>query len=391
MGKNVDRRRRRGRDILLWTGGLFLLIQITAGVLIDRCGLRIRFPYAAKALTRLQEASKPPQIITFGSSRTGSAIFSSILEVELHHLTGDTSVQVFQAAVPGGDLTTTDFLLEQILKMGVRPRLAVIEISPENLATHNHWMTEHVRRQVTWANTPSYLFDILWNDQLSRWLRTRFVPLSIHRYQICAEAERLWREGWQHWSREYALDCGWSTTGMASGHNRSLTPEGSVRLQTWTKSAQQAPGGTTAASKNFGPAEIAASRAGAQDVYRWLRNYHIGGLPAASLERVLQRCQEHDILPLFVLTPIVQAQREVYTPEIEQAFRAHLDCLRARYLFYVADYRDCLADHYLMDNHHLTEAGGAAFSTLFAREVLVPQWRDLLQRHNGTAQLTSND
>src|SRR5205807_2481173 len=108
----------------------------------------------AKVLTQLRERGWSADVVAFGSSRFLCGLNEGVAISQLRQFSQDNSVFVYRAAVPAGDLTTSDYLLQHLLKMGARPRVAIIEISPEFLNASNDWFPEHLRRQVTWDNTP---------------------------------------------------------------------------------------------------------------------------------------------------------------------------------------------------------------------------------------------
>jgi hypothetical protein len=385
MGQRVSRMRRRGRRALLWAGAVFLVVQMTAGLLIDRYGLRVRFPYAAKELAVLRERDRAPDVVAFGSSRFLTAVNPGIGEGELHRLTGDASVTFFCAAVPGGDLATSDYLLEQMLKLGIRPRVVVVEISPEFLAGNNEWICEHLRRQLTWNNLPVYLSQALYEQRYTAFVNSRIVPLCLHRYELWKETARLWDVGWERWRRDYCLSERLARTSeppadAPDGRDRcraalqhSGLSAGCRRL--WTAQVPPRAGWDPSAMNPRGEPIGQASIEGTDIIRHWLRHYEIGGLAAAALERLLARCHHHGIVPVLVVPPFASVQRALYTDDINHRFDAHLERLRQRYPFALGDLRGCLPDDRLVDNHHVSDAGAEDFTVILTREMLAPLWR----------------
>jgi len=204
MATRTRCRRSRGRSVLLWGVALFLLLQLAVSVVVDRYGMPVRLPEAVADLLPLASRPELADVIVLGSSR-------SYLGIDPQHATQDLSqcigkpVNVFRAAIFAGDLPTEEYMLQRVLALGGRPRIALIEISPEFLARHNDWMLEHIRRQVTWENSPIYLPQIIHESKIGPYLRGRCLPLYAYRLPLWQEAQRLWMTGWAGWMQAYRL------------------------------------------------------------------------------------------------------------------------------------------------------------------------------------------
>ncbi len=294
---------------------------------------------------------------------------------------------VFNAAVPAGDLVVSDYLLERMLKMGVRPRIAIVEISPENLSDRNRWLRDHLRRQVTWDEVPHYVTEIVQAGHTASLLASLFTPLSIHRYHVCKEVARLTCEDWNGWTRPFVLSADLNQTaepkrddtpaprtcieilracGLDTGccqHRSPLIPAS----PDWNPATHTAPNGT--------PLDVAMAT-GVSGYRDWLRNYTIGGVSAEALERLLQRCHRHGIVPVLVVPPVVKAQEVLHTDDVCRRFFAHLETLRANYPFGLVDCRGSLPDQCFADNHHANEEGQSLFTDLVARDILTPVWQE---------------
>lgn len=387
MGKRVGSMRRRGRRTILWGVAIFIVVQLTASVLIDRYGLRIRFPQAAAVLGELEARGGSPDIIAFGSSRTIRGLAASTAEKKLREVTGDVGVTVFKAAVPAGDLTVTDFMLDQMLKIGVQPRVAVIEISPEFLNANNEWMNEHLRRQIIWTNTPQCWGQILKENRLIAYVKNRTLPLFLHRHQLIKEGARLWDEGWSGWSADYRLSGFLAATPEPEPAANSPRPNlsllklgnpGDLCHKYTNPPATPAPGDSPGLVGSL--PKPAGDETANKDFYKfenWLKQYQIGGVAVAALEKVLNRCHRHGIFPVLVVPPLSTAHRALYTAEINASFLAHLEQVKQKYPFVLVDYRACLADERFIDHHHLGDAGSTQFSALLAEDLLAPVWQKI--------------
>lgn len=357
--------RRRARRALLWACGVFVIAQVAVGVLLDYGWPELRFPTAAMTLSTLRRCPRSPDIVCLGSSRLGAAFRPDKVQQPLRQWAADDSLLVFNACVPAGDLITADFMMERILAEGKRPALVIIEVSPEMLAERNFLLDQHVLRQFTWGEIPEHFSDICESGGLSRLLRARAIPLYVHRREICRRA--------------YAA--------LAETMTSSSNPAGRVQARAKVPPANME---RSSPEENQGvewdrlyldsepqssPAVRQATLRGVASVRRWLKGYRVGGISAEALDRLVQRCQDHDIEVILVGAPLASAHRALYTPEIDQAYQMHLRQVAAAHHCQFIEYRDRLPDTLFLDNHHVLPQGALYFSRTLAREVLAPRWR----------------
>lgn len=373
------------KSTLIWALVTFFVAQFAIGICIDRYGLLIRFPSAAKSLRSLQQNAKPmPTVIAFGSSRLlGGFIPGQANDVIQQHFPG-RNCHTINLAVPAGDLTTTRLLLEKTLKLGITPRIALIEISPETLTQTNQWLTEHARRQVTLDVLPSYFLELAREDQLRRVVSAHLWPLSVHRQALQNEMGRIVTGGANQSVNDIRLM--WELNGKDlpeplghfPHHHNHLVVE---KLQSWTHPPSQNPAEAenTAANANL-------ILQGIVPVRNWLENYETGGINKQSLEEILSLCQNYDIYPILVCTPLAKAHRDLYTDTIEAKFQACLDDIALRYPFTFVDYRDLLTDAHMIDNHHLAIAGAGIFTDRITQAFLVPTFQAIQDLESQTAQ-----
>ena len=142
--------RRRGRAALLGAAVLVVLAQLTAGLLLDLRGLAVRFPSAARVLAAVPRDGHGPDVVFLGSSRFEGLLAdeaTALLRLENPEV---GPVKVCNLAVPGGDPIAEDYVLECLLRRGSRPRLALVEVSPDAVNQYNQWFNLHPHRQITW-------------------------------------------------------------------------------------------------------------------------------------------------------------------------------------------------------------------------------------------------
>lgn len=343
--------KRRAQAALLWALGLFLAVQLAAGYVLDEWGLAVRFPTAARHLAYLQSRPRQPDIVCLGSSRFGLGLSAPTMQQVLcTELNGETTPEVFNAAIEAGDCISADYMMTRLLQQGVRPRLAVIEVCPDALHRRNLWMYYHVRRQLGWHDVPSFVVDVVRARQSHRLLITRLVPLYAHRLRLGEELAAWWR-GHPTIVNHYGFtgaDQEWSQVlGVPQTFER-------VHRRDW-------------------------SEAGVAGPRRWLKPYVIGGQSPAALDHLLATCQAHGIKVILVGVPVTAMHREIYTPEVEQAFLGYIATMQQRHGGQFVDLRSGVPDQLFWDNHHLLPEGCQFFSKKLASEVVAPAWRSLVR------------
>lgn len=348
MARSLQARSRRGRRALLWAFTVFVLVQLGGGLVLDYIWPELRFPTAYLTFKALQQQAKAPDVMCLGSSRFGAGFAQEQIRDILREETGDTTLTVFNAAIEAGDLVTADFIMEGVLEQGTKPRVVVIEVSPETLARRGEWMGQHVLRQLTWEDVPEHLGDIWRSGNMVRLLSARLLPLHMHRHEICRPV------------RDHVAAL--LSPPKKKGKKQSTQPAASTQGVPWEvfmELDQQV-------------ANPAKTSAGLPVIRRWLKNYSVGGGAGRALERLVQRCREEEVQVILVGVPVTEAHRALYTPEIDHAFLARLVDVSRRYHCRFVDYRGRIPDDYFLDNHHLHRSGGYYFSKLLAQETLAP-------------------
>jgi hypothetical protein len=356
----------RGRNVLLWAAGLYLAAILVLDVAIDSRWPELRSPYLVDILYQLgQVPSGGPQVVCIGTSRFGMAFSADEVQAQLQQTTGDARIEVFNASAGSQDLITIDFIMSQLLAKGARPRLAVIEVTPEMVARYDLWFGNHVLPALTAGNLRTYLGDLR-----RAWLNTPGI-IADRAYPVY----RCRRQVWSVAGDALAEDCGLDL--------KPADPDVWSRRGSAARAANVAAGlaQNTSASGMFLDTDQSAQRharveAGLRTLRGWLRNYEVGGLTCEALQRLLQRCRQHDVRVVLAVPPMGSEQRALYTPQIEAAFR---DCVDQCCQWYGCAYVDCreyLPDACFHDNHHvLFPQGSVPFSRRLAQEVLTPEWR----------------
>lgn len=339
--------KRRGWRSILWAVVFVLLVQVAGGLLLDYEWPDIRFPAAARVLSRCPAPSAEPVIVTLGSSRFDGGILPGQITAQLREGTGGQAPRVVNLAVGCGDLIVAEYLLGKLREQGVKPVQVVVEVSPETLNARNLWLDQHAYRQLTWADTFSYTMDLIRSGHYIRFWRSRLIPLYIHRDQIV-------RHTVVALSSERKAPHGKQTILMPPIKEDDVL-WGDPRLKT---------------------DPVLRTEAGLDNIRRWLKQYRVGGAAAASLEHIIQSCKQDGIPVLLVGVPVTAAHRRLYRPEVETAFLQHMrQVTQSHPNTHFVDLRAAVPDVGFTDNHHLTAEGAKQFSRILTETALLPELR----------------
>ncbi len=357
MVRKTRANRVRGRRALVWAWALFGLAQIGTSAILDWAWTAVKFRSLTDNLEALRTQRRSPDVICLGSSRMGAAFREDVVRALLRETTGDADLQVFNAAIEGANLPTMDYAMEKLLAAGARPRLVLIEVEPETLATCNRWHRYDIMRMMTWRNLPDYLRESRRSGGFREIVMTRLLPLYYFRRQILQET-----------GRALNLDTSPPNPPLRSGEGGKggEVPSASPSGVAWTK--------YMAEKRNDSMPVEERTRIGLTLFQRWLERYEVGGKPAEALDRLVRRCRQSGAGVLLVAVPTSSTHRGLYTPEVDARFLKHLrhaeESLGCRFV----DYRDRVPDPYFQDSHHVRLEGGKLFSEELTHEVLLPLW-----------------
>ena len=331
-------KRTRGRRIVLWLVGLYLAAQGLAGYLIDHHGLAIRFPAAATVLHDAEESPKAT-VVWMGSSRSG-ALSSDAINTGLWERYGRHRVNLFNAAVPGGDPVTSEFLLDALLERGHRPEIIVVEVCPYFLLRNSNMVGMHVLRQTNWSDVPAILPEAVSTGNLVRLLTARLLPLYLHRKAI----------------RSSVLPANPPATRRSASAEHPRDPH--LRDAPEVPTLPDLPPGRV----EFDPTNYAPK----------FRDYRADGVVSAALARLLSRCHAEGISVTLLSPPVSEKFRALYTPEVDRRFQDELARMRRIHPFEFVELRDALPEGGFGDPLHLTELGGLHYTRTALERVVVP-------------------
>jgi hypothetical protein len=233
-----------------------------------------------------------------------------------------------------------DFLVGKLLQAGIRPSLAVIEVSPETVSRRNFAFVYHLTRQLMWADVVNYLPDVVYSNGFPRLIATRFTPVYFFRQEF----------------RQWAIGGTGLPTLLCCPDDTIAAPQ--------TQAPRDAE--ITLAERLTLGASLTKSR---------LHRFQIGGFSARALERAVERYKTLGVTTILLAVSVSGPLRQAYVPNIDAAFLAFMERLRKMYGVYFMDYRDRIPDEFFKSGYYTTEQGTLYVTRLLAREVLAPLWQ----------------
>lgn len=342
----------RSRRCLLAVAGALGLSPIAGTLLIDRCPMSARFPEANAIVERWHSRLPPPQIVLFGSSRTGCAVDESAIEQILKRDIGG-SPPVFNAAVGWGDPLTMRYLAKHLFSAGTPPRLVILEVTPQSVARRHPFLDIVITRQFTLSDivdTGGEVFHST-NKAISRLLSSRLTPFYRHRDQLLAWAgeavERL--QDHTFGSPRPSQD---PPAAPAPGLDRPTIPL---------------------------PPHV-AMEAYVRRTRALLADYELAGRPPEALEKLVASCREKNVRVILLQTPLNSRIRALLGPDVMEKYRSFIERLERGYGCRFVDISERIPDSMLHDSEHANGEGRECFTRILAEEILAPLWPTEMQR-----------
>jgi hypothetical protein len=263
-------------------------------------------------------------------------------------------------AVLGGDFVSTEFLLDRMLAQGVRPRVAVIEVSPDLLGRPPHLLSAQLERLFRWRDVVHWLPELFEADW-SALLNARLLPVYHYRKELL---------GWLVGRPPPYL--------FVPAPAPPTAPLSSAGLVQPVARTQTLPRGLPAGIASAGDSPSAKEAPddpthGVDRWARWLRPFHLSERCARVLERVLARCKEEEITCILVEPPVASGHRGLYGEDVATPYRRLLGRLGRDYDAPYFDFSDRLPDTSFRDDSHVNRRGASAFSALLAG-LIEPLW-----------------
>ena len=317
---------RRARRVLAWMPPIFVAAQLTVGLCLDRAPLSVRF---ADGVSKLAAATAEPRpdVVLFGSSRFNALIDPALVQKTLDAKLGPRAPRVASLAFIGGDLVGTDFMFNRLLDAGVRPKLAVIEVTPEWMAHPIPFLNGQLLRIFVWRDVIDWLPELVLGTRRTL-ICARLFPVYCYRNELLT-----WMTG-----RPPPYLTGYS--------------EGKPRPR----------------RKPDDPTH------GAHRWARTLHGYEVSARAVGILDRALARCRELGMECVLVAPPVASAQRAVLDGKIDAAYQRALTGLRQKYPVAFYDESERLPDDAFRDSSHGNRHGNALFSAIVADELVLPRF-----------------
>ena len=332
---------KKARRTLVLCAFIFFLGEIVAGFLIDRAPLEIRFPEVPRIIGLARQRGSSPDIVFFGGSRFANLLNAKAVEQELAKATSNGSPFVLNAAVPAGDSVTFDFLAAKLLEAGVRPAVAVIEVSPETISRRNFLLYYHIARQFTWADVLNSVSDAYYSGQGRTLFSSRLIPVYFFRKEF----------------RQWALEASRLQVLLCCPNANTKRPQTQAPADVSMTSAERLVRGT----------KLTRNR---------LKKFYIGGSTPRALERLLERNKALGITTILLGAPLSSLARAEYVSNIDVQYHAYMQKLREKFGVHFVNYRDRVPDELFRAAYYTTPQGSSYASRLLAREVLAPLWQN---------------
>ena len=331
----------RARRVLAVATAVVVAGQLAAGLALDAAPTSVRFAEGARVLAQARAVGDAPYVLLLGSSRFWH-IDLEAARATLLETVGNGAPTVVQGAVLGGDAVIADYLLDRLLAQGSRPVLIVAETSPETIGHPANWIAGDAIRFFTWREVLAWAPEIIARGKPGDVVTARLAPIDVYRRELLS----------------------W-IVGRPPPYLSVESPDAPTRR------TRGAPPVASGAPDGDRPQPNPATLSGLRQTRAWLRHYRLGG-EAQALDRFLARSRAAGIPVVLVGVPVSSWVRDLYTPEIEHAFRGYLDQVTARGDADFVDYRSRFADRYFVDHHHLNGPGGTLFARMLANEVMAP-------------------
>lgn len=320
---------KRAKRVISLAAVLFVAAQLGVGLALDRAPLHVRFHEASAGLARVRAAGPNPDVLLFGSSRFREGIQPEVVEKRLRERMGERAPRVTSLAFNGGDLVGTDIMFELVLAQGARPRLALVELTPEWLRMPVPFLNAQLLRAFTWRDVADWLPELLRGTKRTL-ICARIFPTYCFRNELLT----------------------W-TTGRRPPY--LVAP----------------PGPSQAAPKK----KVDDPAHGAPRWARRMRGYRVSEHGVAVLERILARCRDAQIECVLVEPPIASTQRAIIAGHMDETFQEALARVLAKHPVPFLDFNDRLPDDGFRDSSHTSPSGGERWSVIVADEVIEPRWR----------------
>jgi hypothetical protein len=335
------RKRQGGRAVLLWALAFYAAAQPAVRYLMDG---QLPPPWVQTWQEKWQQlgqlaAREPdrPLLVMLGSSRTDRALQAG----RLNGLPGPDGKPylAYNLGLPGAGPLRVGLTLREMLDVGIRPRLLLVEYLPpflneprRDVSSEESWpMSPWLSPRELFRLCPYYSYP---GRIVGDWLEVRLATP----YAFRSEIQKLL-------CRVFGQD---KPPLIPPPHD----PWGYEIPEPLTDALRAREIGTTV-----------------RMYFRGLRRFRLGRGQTQALRDVLDLCRREEIPVVLVLMPESPAFRTLYAPEGLAAALRLLEELRETYGAGLIDATNWVADKDFIDGHHVLAGGAAVFTTRLRREL----------------------
>lgn len=340
-----------GKRAIFWAMLVFLMVQLTLAIYLNRRQPEVRDPEFGLRLRTLQkrltENPTSPLVLLLGSSRTMNGLSPAFMAVP--RKPDGPAPLVFNFALAGSGSIRELMTYRRLRAAGIKPDWVLIESWPVLWPEDGAFAEQRIIAQdeLRWTDLPVALRDLPGKIQLlGRTLKGNLVPLMCYRSRLLHtfvpslvpfNLERQLSQEEDDWTCQDGT--GWLPYRKIPADRDALKREVEKGLIT--------------------AAPLLNAR-------RIAPNYD------RAMRELLESCRADGVSVALFVMPEHSACRGWYTPEARSFVAGYLSSLSREYEISVMDLRDWSADDDFADFCHLAPCGVKALSERFARDVLHP-------------------
>jgi hypothetical protein len=343
---------RKGKRIMLWTFGCFLLGQFVLTVYLAGQMRELRDPlygYRLRSLRqRLAKSPNAPLFLILGSSRIKHSICPADLAIE--SAGSEPQPIIYNFGINGMGFIRSLMYFRRLLADGIRPDILLLETWPPLWGQRGFCQESRLVTgfdDVAFRDLPlvcRYFFQE--GDVMRFALRRAFLPLSCYRARFLKAAVRslLPREQAEEMDRQV------SDAWPADNDGWFLMP--------WEPASAEA--------------KAHALQQGVIDIKPLLNSLRLDPRSDTALRELLAECRQRGIRVALILMPEHSLTRGWYSPQARALVQDYLSRLVREEQVAIVDSRDWVSDDEFADSCHMSQKGVPAFCRRLGREVVQP-------------------
>jgi hypothetical protein len=336
------------RRILVWALATFVLVQVAVGFHLQDQPRDREYAARVERITRRTgpAAGSPLEVFALGSSRFQLGLRAAHLEKSLGAAVRQDVVAI-NFATPGGGPLTSLFTWRRLVRDGLHPDLALVEVHPALLSAD--------RDAAGWE-----LNERIWPAVRFTWSDLAFMESHASASRPGLRAEWLVKAAFPLHSRRFELVTD-SAPQLLPYAARTEPPRLDDSGQIFI--AEEEP------SHERRERGLRQARAEYQET---LLRFRLGGAGCEALRELLTDCRASGVPVALVLMPEGPEFRAWYPAPAWAEIHAWVRALSADHGAAFVDAHDWLGEEQFYDSHHLTGLAGARFTERLARQEIAP-------------------